>query len=98
MRFDTKLPPIYTALEVQDHNMRVVLEVAQHLGDNNVRCIAMEATEGLVRGQKVLNTGAPIKVGLDRGERGAHAGGDDRPGTALPPGVPACPTSTAALV
>ena len=40
------------------------MEVAQHLGENTVRCIAMETTEGLTRGQKVLDTGAPIKVKL----------------------------------
>jgi len=52
-----------SALEVQDHNIRLVLEVAQHLGDNNIRCIAMDMTDGLVRGQRVVNTGSPIKVG-----------------------------------
>lgn len=42
--------------------MRLVLEVAQHTGDHTVRCIAMETTDGLVRGQRVVNTGAPITV------------------------------------
>jgi F0F1-type ATP synthase beta subunit len=42
--------------------VRLVLEVAQHMGDNNVRCIAMDATDGLVRGQRVVATGSPIKV------------------------------------
>ena len=51
-------------MQVQDHTSRLVLEVAQHLGDNNVRCIAMEMTDGLVRGQKVLATGSPIKARL----------------------------------
>ena len=64
VRFDEGLPPILTALEVLDNPVRVVLEVAQHLGENMVRTIAMEGTEGLVRGQKVLNTGAPITVTL----------------------------------
>ena len=64
VRFDQELPPILTALEVLDNPVRVVLEVAQHLGENMVRTIAMEGTEGLVRGQKVLNTGAPITVTL----------------------------------
>ena len=63
VRFDGKLPSIMSSLEVQDHNVRLVLEVAQHLGDNNVRCIAMDGTDGLVRGQKVVDTGSPIKVG-----------------------------------
>lgn len=62
VRFDEGLPPILTALEVQDHSIRLVLEVAQHLGENVVRTIAMDGTEGLVRGQPVLNTGSPITV------------------------------------
>lgn len=62
VKFEKGLPPILTALEVQDHNLRVVLEVAQHLGENTVRTIAMETTDGLVRGQRVLNTGSPIMV------------------------------------
>ena len=62
VRFDEGLPPILTALEVQDNSIRLVLEVAQHLGENMVRTIAMDGTEGLVRGQRVLNTGSPITV------------------------------------
>ena len=60
--FEGELPPIMTALEVQDHEVRLVLEVAQHLGDNTLRTIAMDTTDGLVRGQPVLNTGSPIMV------------------------------------
>lgn len=61
---DENLPNIFNALEVQDVSGggRLVLEVAQHLGENTVRTIAMDGTEGLVRGQKVLNTGAPISI------------------------------------
>lgn len=62
VRFDDGLPPILTALEVLDNSIRLVLEVAQHLGENMVRTIAMDGTEGLVRGQRVLNTGSPITV------------------------------------
>lgn len=62
VKFTEGLPPILTALEVQGHSIRLVLEVAQHLGENTVRCIAMDGTEGLVRGQNVLNTGSPITV------------------------------------
>merc|ERR1712054_218229 len=62
VQFDGELPPILNALEVQDHNIRVVLEVAQHLGENTVRTIAMDATEGLKRGQGVVDTDAPIAV------------------------------------
>ena len=62
VRFDGELPPILSALEVQGHEIRLVLEVAQHLGENTVRTIAMDTTEGLVRGQPVRNMGAPIQV------------------------------------
>mmetsp|Transcript_18150 Transcript_18150/g.39080 ORF Transcript_18150/g.39080 Transcript_18150/m.39080 type:complete len:589 (-) Transcript_18150:505-2271(-) len=70
VRFDGALPSILSALEVQDHNIRIVLEVAQHIGDNTVRTIAMDSTDGLVRGQKVLNTASPIKVPVGRGTLG----------------------------
>lgn len=62
MHFDGELPPILNALEVEGTQHRLVLEVAQHLGGNNVRTIALDSTEGLVRGQGVLDTGAPILV------------------------------------
>ena len=58
----TDLPPILTALRCDNHGQNLVLEVAQHLGENVVRCIAMDSTDGLVRGQEVVNTGAPIEV------------------------------------
>jgi F-type H+-transporting ATPase subunit beta len=56
------LPPILNALEVENHDIRLVLEVAQHLGENTVRTIAMDGTEGLVRGQAVRDTGDAIKI------------------------------------
>ena len=56
------LPPILTALSCDNNGRRLVLEVAQHLGESVVRCIAMDATDGLVRGQEVYNTNAPIEV------------------------------------
>lgn len=62
VRFDGELPSIMSALEVQGHSVRLVLEVAQHTGDNTVRTIAMDSTDGLVRGQKVISTGGPIKA------------------------------------
>ncbi|KAF9626503.1 hypothetical protein IFM89_034437 [Coptis chinensis] len=62
VRFIEGLPPISTALEVLDNSIRLVLEVAQHLGENTVRTIAMDGTEGLVRGQRLLNIGSPITV------------------------------------
>jgi len=60
--FDGALPAILNALETDNNGNRVVLEVAQHLGENTVRTIAMEATEGLVRGQTVTDLGEPISV------------------------------------
>ena len=62
VNFDTDLPEIYTALEVNNSGNKLILEVAQHLGENDVRTIAMDATEGLKRGDEVNNTGAPISV------------------------------------
>lgn len=60
--FDGHLPLILNALETDNNGNRLVLEVAQHLGENTVRTIAMDSTEGLVRGQPVRDTGAPISV------------------------------------
>jgi F-type H+-transporting ATPase subunit beta len=60
--FDGDLPEIYTALEVNNDGNKLVLEVAQHLGEGNVRTIAMDSTEGLKRGDIVTNTGEPILV------------------------------------
>merc|ERR1712100_74418 len=62
VQFEDGLPEILNALDVQDHEVRLVLEVAQHLGENTVRTIAMDGTDGLVRGQNVNDTGAPISV------------------------------------
>ena len=60
--FDGELPQILNALETTNGGNRLVLEVAQHLGESTVRCIAMDSSEGLVRGQPVTDTGAPIMV------------------------------------
>lgn len=57
-----KLPLIYEAVEIDNHGNKLVVEVAQHLGDDTVRCIAMGPTDGLVRGQEAYATGAPISV------------------------------------
>merc|ERR1712076_310213 len=62
VQFEGALPPILNALEVRGFENRLVLEVAQHLGENMVRTIAMDGTDGLTRGQTVEDTGAPIKV------------------------------------
>ncbi|MGE5267398.1 MAG: F0F1 ATP synthase subunit beta [Deltaproteobacteria bacterium] len=62
VQFDGHLPEILNALETSNQGQRLVLEVAQHLGENTVRTIAMDSTEGLVRGQTVKDTGSPILV------------------------------------
>ena len=62
VKFDGELPEILTALECNNSGNRLVLEVAQHLGESSVRTIAMDATEGLKRGDEVIDTGSPIKV------------------------------------
>ena len=59
---ENDLPNILTALECQNNGKRLVLEVEQHLGGGVVRCIALDSTDGLVRGSEVVNTGEPIKV------------------------------------
>ncbi|MDM8011040.1 MAG: F0F1 ATP synthase subunit beta [Parasphingorhabdus sp.] len=60
--FDSEIPAILSALETDNNGNRLVLEVAQHLGENTVRTIAMDATEGLTRGQEVTDTGAQIMM------------------------------------
>jgi F-type H+-transporting ATPase subunit beta len=62
VQFPGELPAILTALETRNGDKTLVLEVAQHLGENTVRTIAMDATEGLVRGQKVRDTCDAISV------------------------------------
>ena len=62
VQFDGALPAILNALETTNNGKRLVLEVAQHLGESTVRTIAMDATEGLVRGAGVVDLGAPISV------------------------------------
>jgi len=62
VQFEDHLPEILNALEADNNGKRLVLEVAQHLGENTVRTIAMDATEGLVRGQDVTDTGGPITI------------------------------------
>src|ERR1700684_953639 len=70
VKFDSYLPPILNALETTNNGNRLVLEVAQHLGENTVRCIAMDISEGLVRGQEVVDTGDPISVPVGEGTLG----------------------------
>ncbi len=70
VKFEGHLPQILNALETMNGGSRLVLEVAQHLGENSVRCIAMDISEGLTRGQSVTDTGAPIRVPVGEGTLG----------------------------
>merc|ERR1712042_223218 len=70
VQFENDRPQILNALEVEGRESRLVLEVAQHLGQNTVRTIAMDATERVVRGQAVVDTGDPIKVPVGPGTLG----------------------------
>lgn len=62
VQFDGALPAILNAVITENNGKKLVMEVAQHLGENTVRCIAMDTTEGLVRGAPVSDSGAPISV------------------------------------
>ena len=64
VQFDGDLPAILNALHAENHGKRLVLEVAQHLGENTVRTVAMDTTDGLVRGQEATDTGAAITVAV----------------------------------
>ncbi len=70
VQFDDHLPAILNALETNNGGNRLVLEVAQHLGENTVRTIAMDSSEGLARGQDVVDTGLPIAVPVGKGTLG----------------------------
>src|ERR1700722_17576869 len=70
VQFDEHLPAILNALETKNQGNRLVLEVAQHLGESTVRTIAMDISEGLVRGQEVSDTGQPISVPVGAGTLG----------------------------
>src|ERR1700726_1462339 len=70
VQFEGHLPAILNAIETKNGGNRLVLEVAQHLGDSTVRTIAMDTTEGLVRGQEVSDTGGPIQVPVGAGTLG----------------------------
>ncbi len=80
VQFEGELPAILNALETKNHGNRLVLEVAQHLGESTVRTVAMDSSEGLVRGQEVIDTGAadlgPGRPGIAR----SHYQRDRRPG------------------
>jgi F-type H+-transporting ATPase subunit beta len=70
VKFDGDLPAILSALEMDNNGKRLILEVAQHTGESTVRCIAMDTTDGLVRGAKVNDTGYPIRMPVGPGTLG----------------------------
>src|SRR5262245_63807679 len=70
VHFEGDLPPILNALETENQGKRLVLEVAQHLGESTVRTVAMDSTEGLVRGQEVIDSGQSIAVPVGDGTLG----------------------------
>src|SRR4030088_1786436 len=70
VQFEGELPAILNALETSNQGNRLILEVAQHLGESTVRTIAMDTSEGLVRGQEVTDTGKPIAVPVGDGTLG----------------------------
>src|SRR4029078_10148435 len=70
VQFEGHLPAILNSLETKNGNNRLVLEVAQHLGESTVRTIAMDATEVLARGQEVTDPGEPIEVPVGEGTLG----------------------------
>ena len=70
VHFEGHLPAILNSLETDNRGSRLVLEVAQHFGESTVRCIAMDSTEGLVRGQSVQDTGLPIAIPVGPGTLG----------------------------
>ena len=67
---DGHLPSLNTAIKVQNGAETLVIEVAQHMGDDTVRCIAMGSTDGLIRGLDAIDTGAPISVPVGRATLG----------------------------
>ena len=70
VQFDQELPAILNALEVDNNGTKLILEVAQHLGENSVRTIAMDSTDGLVRGKDAVDTGSPISMPVGPGTLG----------------------------
>jgi F-type H+/Na+-transporting ATPase subunit beta len=70
VQFEGQLPAILNALETKNQGNRLMLEVAQHLGESTLRTVAMDTSEGLVRGQEVFDTGQPIAVPVGDGTLG----------------------------
>src|SRR6202000_1582571 len=88
---EAKMPPIYQALRVVSDGftvptpINVILEVQQHLGEGRVRCVAMQPTEGMVRGMKAIDLGGPISVPVGRGTLGRGMNVIGEPGGQLGP-------------
>ena len=86
-----QLPPIYQAVEVVSDGfnvptpIKVILEVQQHLGEGRVRCVAMQPTDGMVRGMKAIDQGGPISVPVGRGTLGRVMNVDRRTGRSTRP-------------
>src|SRR3954464_5197329 len=78
VRFEGELPSILNSLHVDNNGRTLVLEVAQHLGEDTVRTVAMDTTDGLVRGDQVVDTGGPISVPAGPGTPGRGVGGGGR--------------------
>ena len=66
IQFMEDIPNLLNAVEINNKGQRIVVEVAQHLGENTVRCVSMGSTDGLVRGMECLDTGSPIMVPVGR--------------------------------
>src|SRR5437588_12473735 len=79
VRFEGELPSILNALQVDNAGRTLVLEVAQHLGENTVRTVAMDTTDGLVRGAEVVDTGGPITMPAGPETLGRIPNGSGRP-------------------
>ena len=79
VQFDGELPFIQNALHTKIENRTLVLEVAQELGERTVRCIAMDSSDGLVRGQEVVDTGGADHRAGRAGDAGPHPERDRRP-------------------
>src|SRR5947208_14657281 len=80
VQFEGHLPAILNALETKNQGNRLVLEVAQHLGEPTVRTVAMDTSEGLVRGQEVADTGQPLPVPVGEGTPGRIGDRLEHPG------------------
>ncbi len=82
--FPNELPEIYGALRITAGDREVIAEVQQHLGDDRVRAVAMDSTDGFSRGLDVVDLGGPITVPVGEPSRAARSGSSAEPGSARP--------------